>query len=254
LADTFQESLTPYHYCLNNPVLHTDPDGRIPPLIVAGLIIAGKAIAGAVIDGGTQYTVNRAQGMSHSDAMNNLDYTSMGASAIIGGATAPGVSTTLKTTFTVGAIATDALIDVSNSQTQTAFGVGGAQEKSLTNIALDATFGAIGTKASDGIVDGSKRAVANDLKPSNYAPLDAAGKQTIRTTETVVNSGAFEQTVNAATGVTVGNSGVINSSIKTNPGGQSNVGGFVQYVYTAPSDNTRVVKPIVYYKLKNEKE
>ena len=131
------------------------------------------------------------------------------------------------------------------------FGIGGQQEKSLTNVALDATFGAPGAKAPDGIVNGSKKAVANDLNPSNYAPLTTAGKQTARTTENVLNSGAFEQTVNAATSVTVGNSGIINSTIKTNVASTTSTSGtttttttFTPPVYTMPSDNTRVVRPI----------
>ncbi len=248
LSETFQESFTPYHYCLNNPVLHTDPDGRIIPLLAVAAVIVGKAIIAAAIDGGTQYAVSRAQGMTHGEAIDNLDYTSMGASAVIGGATVPGASTTVKTALTVTAVATDALVDVNKNETKTAFGIGGQQEKPLTNVALDATFGALGAKAPDAIVDGSKKSVANDLTPSNYAPLTASEKQTVRTTESVVNSGAFEQTVNAATNVTVGSSGVINSTIKTNTasttGTTTTTTTFTPPVYTMPSDNTRVVKPI----------
>jgi hypothetical protein len=175
----------------------------------------------------------------------------MGASGAISAVSVPGASTALKTTITVSAIAIDASVDVSNNQTQTAFGIGGAQEKSIANVALDATFGTIGTKTSNGIVDGSKNAVANDLKPSNFAPLDAAGKQTVKTTESIVNSGAYEQTVNAATSVTVGNSGVINSTIKSNTGndgtrqGNSRNNSSTFTPPTVQSDNTKV-RPVIY--------
>jgi hypothetical protein len=164
----------------------------------------------------------------------------MGAAAAISSVSAPGVSTTLRTAVTATAITMDAAIDVSNNQTQTAFG-----DKPFANVALDATFGVLDIKASNSIISGSKSAVAKDIIPSNFAPLDAAGKQTVRTTENVVNSGAFEQTVNAASSVTVGNSGIISSGLQSNNSGTSGAQttNFVKPIYTTPVDNTKVVIP-----------
>lgn len=34
-----QESLTPYHFTFNNPILYNDPDGKIPPIVLAYRII-----------------------------------------------------------------------------------------------------------------------------------------------------------------------------------------------------------------------
>jgi RHS repeat-associated protein len=31
--------LSPYNYCLNNPVVHNDPEGKIPPLIIAWAVV-----------------------------------------------------------------------------------------------------------------------------------------------------------------------------------------------------------------------
>lgn len=244
LSETLQESWTPYHYCLNNPVLHTDPDGKIVPILVVAAVIAGKAIAGAAIDGGTQYGISRAQGMSHTQAMNNLDYTSMGAAGLISAVSAPGVSTTVKTTVTVSAMAIDAAVDVNNNQTDAVLGIGGANEKPLANVALDATLGVASSKLSGGIVDGSKKAVANDLAPSNYAPLDGAAKQTVQTTNSVVNSEGFNQAVGATTGVV---SGAVNSTLKSD-GTQSSTTPSTSVIPppTQPSDNTRVVQPIIF--------
>jgi hypothetical protein len=242
--DPNQISQSPYQYAWNNPIYLTDPDGNCPWCIVAAVII-GKAILGAGIDGGTQYAVNRAQGMNSSEAWNNIDYTSMAAMGAISGVSAPGVGTTIKTAVTATAITLNATIDISKSQTQTALGFGGVQEKSPTNIALDVTFGIFDIKASNGIINSSKTAVASDLKPSNYAPLDATGKQTVKATENIVNSGAFEQSVNAASSITVGNSGIISSSVKSNNSGTSGTQTttFVRPVYTMPADNTKVVIP-----------
>ena len=204
LSETFQKSFTPYHYCLNNPVLNTEPDGRIVPMLAFSAVIVGKGIIVAAIDGGTQYAVNRVQGMTHSEAIDNLDYTSMSASEVIGGATFQGASTTVKKALTVTAVATDAL------------------------------------------VNSSKKSVANDLTSSNYTPLTASENQTIKTTKSVVNIGAFGLAVNSATSITVGSSGVIKSTIKKHTVSTTitTATTFPPLVYTIPSDNTRVVKPI----------
>ncbi|MCF8380818.1 MAG: RHS repeat-associated core domain-containing protein [Bacteroidales bacterium] len=248
LMELLQEPFTPYQYCLNNPILHTDPDGRIVPVII-GAIILGKAIAGAAIDGGVQYGINRAQGMTHNDAMNNLDYTSMFASGVISGVSAPGISTSVKNGIRLTSIALDATVDVSSTSQQTAFGIGGADPKPFTDVTLDAAFGFIDGKMSDGIVNGSKNAVSGDLKPSNYAPLDASSKHTVRTTENIVNSSGFEQGVNAATNVT---SGAVNETIKsTISSGAMPQNGSIKIsidpglIYTPPLDNLRIEQPII---------
>lgn len=239
-----QRSWTPYHYCLNNPVLHTDPNGEIIPLLAIAAVVVGKAVVGAAIDGGVQYTINRTQGMSHGDAINNLDYTSMGAAGVISAISVPGVSTGIKTAVSAVALTIDATVDISNNQTQTALGIGGANEKPLANVALDATIGALGSKASSNIVDGSKKAVANDLAPSNYAPLDATSKQVVRKTEAVVNSEGFDKAIDVTTGLV---SGTISSSLSTD-GTQQNVNDVKTFIpsTTQPADNTRVVQPILF--------
>lgn len=51
--DEEQESVTPYHYVLNSPILHTDPDGKNPILgaIVGGLISGGVELGGQLLSG-----------------------------------------------------------------------------------------------------------------------------------------------------------------------------------------------------------
>ena len=87
---------------------------------------------------------------------------------------------------------------------------------------------------------------SNDLTSSNYTPLTASENQTIKTTKSVVNIGAFGLAVNSATSITVGSSGVIKSTIKKHTVSTTitTATTFPPLVYTIPSDNTRVVKPI----------
>jgi RHS repeat-associated protein len=70
-----QESWTPYHYVLNNPIKNTDPDGRTP---ITGLIGAG---IGALVGGGIE------AGMQLYEHGEIKDWKAVGGSAIQGGIT-----------------------------------------------------------------------------------------------------------------------------------------------------------------------
>jgi RHS repeat-associated protein len=239
LSETLQESFTPYHYCVNNPVLYTDPDGRIIPVLAVVAAIAVKAVVGAVIDAGVQFSVNRAQGMSNQEAFNRIDRTSVWASAAISGVTAPGVSTTVKAAVTTTAVIADAVVDVNKTDgTSSLGGLAGTDSKPIFNVVADATFGTFGAKAPDAIVSGSKSAVSNDLNPSNFAPLTSSEKQLVRTTDNVVNSNMYSTAVSTAVNTTVGSSGLANTVVK----------GVIQGIESSPApipniqvaDNTRV--------------
>ena len=60
---------SPYHYSYNNPVLYTDPDGRLPiiPLLA-------KGATGAAIDYFLQGAFNVAGGMDINEAFFTVQY------------------------------------------------------------------------------------------------------------------------------------------------------------------------------------
>lgn len=74
---------SPYVYAVNNPVLHTDPDGRCPPWICG-------AIAGGLVEAGSQYISNLANGDSWLDAAKNIDGADVLAATVEGGVTGGG--------------------------------------------------------------------------------------------------------------------------------------------------------------------
>ena len=69
--------VSPYVYCMNNPVLHTDPDGKSP---IIGALIGGG------MDLGLQILGEMASGHSLSESANNINWKSVGTSALAGAA------------------------------------------------------------------------------------------------------------------------------------------------------------------------
>ena len=94
-----QESLSPYQYGLNNPVLQSDPDGDCPicPFLIAGIKEAAQEY-------GTQVAVNLAQGKSLGDALTDVDGGEIAKAGVIGAVTL-GAGTLLGTVSKVAKIA-----------------------------------------------------------------------------------------------------------------------------------------------------
>ncbi|MCE5347846.1 MAG: hypothetical protein LLG13_16385 [Bacteroidales bacterium] len=94
--DGGQESWSPYHYVLNNPVKLTDPDGRI--FGVDNLI--GAAV-GALVEYGGQVAANALEGRGLSSFTSNIDMGDIMISAGEGFVTS-GASTLVKAVATIG--------------------------------------------------------------------------------------------------------------------------------------------------------
>jgi RHS repeat-associated protein len=81
--------ISPYAYCLNNPINAVDPDGKLPILLIPVI----KGAVGAVVDAAAQVTVSMANGQDFGEALSNIDYTSVGASFVTSAIAMPGMST-----------------------------------------------------------------------------------------------------------------------------------------------------------------
>jgi len=82
----YTQNLNRYSYCLNNPLIYTDPDGEL-----AFLVIAAYFMVNAAIDYGMQVAMNYTQGYKGKDAwVNKVDFfdvaVSGGTGALTGGA------------------------------------------------------------------------------------------------------------------------------------------------------------------------
>jgi hypothetical protein len=208
-------------------------------------VIAAKAAAGAAIDAGAQVTVQRASGKSWSEAFGNIDYTSVGASAVIGGATTPGAGTVAKSLI-VGAIATDALIDISANETKSLGGIVG-ENKSVINVGIDAAASFVPGKVVDKATENFTKAVATDLGSNAAATLTKQTKKGMKQAAATVKSETFQTTANAMADYSAGLlSGTINENINTKAQPNQNVPALPSIKIEPPvmqQDNTRVINP-----------
>jgi RHS repeat-associated protein len=192
----------------------------------------------------TQMTANMTlKDQSFGQAFRNKDWTSAGGSFVVGAVGIPGVtaiSKTAKVATIATSVAVDAAVDVSIAEgNQNIFN----GEKSLTTASIDAVGSLVGGKASDGIVKRAKNSISNDISSGTFSTLNKTEKNTLRQTQTVVNSQGFEAGTKAVVGLGTetgkqGAKGIVGSG---NPSG--NTAPLMQN-YTQPSDNTRVVRPI----------
>jgi RHS repeat-associated protein len=240
LAEKYYD-ISPYAWCGNNPINSIDPDGREP---ITLSVLAVKGLIGAGIDISTQMTANMTlKDQSFGQAFRNIDWTSAGGSFVVGAVGIPGVtaiSKTAKVATIATSVAVDAAVDVSIAEgNQNIFN----GEKSLTTASIDAVGSLVGGKASDDIVKRAKNSISNDISSGTFSTLNKTEKNTLRQTQTVVNSQGFEAGTKAVVGLGTetgkqGAKGIVGSG---NPSG--NTAPLMQN-YTQPSDNTRVVRPI----------
>ncbi|MFV0290568.1 MAG: hypothetical protein ACK5IJ_06675 [Mangrovibacterium sp.] len=207
--------------------------------------------AGAAIGAGIDFTTQMATNMmlkdhSFGEAFSNVDWTSVGASAAIGAVGVPGsnLAKSTKTIVTATAVAGDAMIDITNLDGNKNIFNG---EKSLTDASIDVAGAVISSKVSGAIVNGAKKAVADDIASGAYHTLTKGNKAGLRQIEKTVSGQAFKTGVEGTIGFTTSG---LKHGAKEMLNSESSGGNYLSPIipdYTHPSDNTRVVQPKVLF-------
>ena len=178
-------NVSPYVYCHNNPVKLIDTDGRfvIPPFLI-------KMAVGAAVDLGMQITFNMAAGADLEDALNKVDWTSVGAAALLGPASSAKKGAKL---FSYAITLTDAGLDISSDNGLEWFGGEKTEKKDVHKVAADAFFGIAASNIGGGMLKSIRKEFNALSKNASYmAPLTKAEKAAIRNRTLFVNSEGFE--------------------------------------------------------------
>jgi len=150
-----QKSMSSYQYVWGNPVSLTDPDGKCPQCLWQ---LAKRAAIGAAVEITTQVTVSVIKGESLRDAVKNIDYADVAASAVEGVVIGEGgmlVNSGKKILAVAASEVFQAAVDVTASQ-----GVDHVMqedsEKSWSQVAWDSTVGVAAGKVGEVVASAHK--------------------------------------------------------------------------------------------------
>ncbi|SDD35669.1 RHS repeat-associated core domain-containing protein [Williamwhitmania taraxaci] len=197
--------LTPYAYCLNNPSNVIDPDGREPITLT---VLAIRAVGGAAIGASMDFTIQMTLNMSLKNedfitAFSDVDWTSVGTSALIGAVGIPGSNLTkvVKATTITTAIVGDAAFDYSTLKGHQNIFNG---EKSLVSATIDVTGSVLGGEAVKGVVKWARKAANNDVMSKGFSILNKADKNALKQRQKIVNSNYVETVTDYPISIGVG--------------------------------------------------
>lgn len=250
-TDPMQEmysSISSYTYCLNNPIIAKDTDGKLPVVVIPII----KGVVGALVDAAAQVTVSMANGNSFGQAMSNLDLTSVGASFVTSAIASPGMSTGAKIATGV-AIVTDAVVDVSATGVQSTGGFIG-ESKPIENSIIDVSMSILPGKVVDDVTCSFTNAVKQDLSSSTAATLSKHTKNTLNQAVQTVNSEHFQTGLNAVADYSGGILGGALNSVQTQSSPQTYIQINTKTDLTQPVDALRVDKSILLMPQINENE
>lgn len=188
LAEKYYD-VSPYSYCLNNPISNVDPDGRFPFFLVP----LAKGAIGAAADVTAQVMVGMANGQGFGEAVSNIDYTSVGASFVTSAIVAPGMSTAAKIT-TATTITIDAMVDVSSNEGVKVVG----QDKTFTKAAIDAAVSVVPGKILKKSTSSLDKAITTDLGSKTAAILTKETKTTLKQVQATITGENFQFGANTA--------------------------------------------------------
>ena len=173
--------VSPYAYCYGNPIHFIDSDGKFAfvPILI-------KMASGAIVDLTIQVALNRITSDSFGEAFNKVDWTSVGASALIG------PTSSLKNgrrLYTVAVALTDAGIDCSFDKGLELIG----RDKEGYKFFFDVFSSLSSSLSSDRVVKMFKEEYESMLKNASYmSPLTKAEKESVRKRANFVNTDFFE--------------------------------------------------------------
>ena len=183
LTDDFPY-ISPYNYCEQNPVKLVDPDGEGPVLFVVG------ALVGAAVDIGGQIASSVLEGDDLNQAWDNINWTSVGISAVEGAITSGGsavkqvVKTTAKNTVVKAASKTAAKKAAAKATSTKGVDVVAATGRAVSDtkegkgtLAENLITEAVGTTAGKGLTKAIKGVKGPKLTSNNAVVQKARTKK-----------------------------------------------------------------------------
>ncbi|SIO09192.1 DUF6443 domain-containing protein [Chitinophaga niabensis] len=238
-----QESYTPYHYAVNNPIKNNDPEGKFWSNIIG-------AIVGAAVEYGSQVTSNLIKGQSLKQSLTQVDLAAIGISTVAGFASS-GVSAFVPKGV-AGKVVKEVVstaIDAGESALQQYNETGSV---SLKQTVADVTVGRITGELTTNVKIHSNGSVATTERKLDRAQRVANGDPTSSGRVAAVEKLNSQLSVQKATnqGAQQAVSGAVSNTTLGVASGMTKVPVSVTSTNRPASDNTSIRRPDIIYKIR----